>query len=232
MYSKVLEKLKEVKVISNLGVLQQKLKEAKPITWLFYGDSITQGATATFGWRDYTQLFSERIRGELVRVMDMVINSAINGNTTEELLETFDWRVERFEPDVVFLMIGMNDCSDDRPVTSEMFGSNLNKLIEKSKALKALPVLQTACPIIPGSAPEREPSFPTYMDIIRQVARDNKIPLIDHTKHWQANVNDPYLWMANGFHPNQYGHRAFANKIFMEMGIYDPNSPTCKLFIP
>ena len=44
------------------------------------------------GWRDYTQLFNERVRGELGRINDVVINTAISGNTTDNLLAGFDER--------------------------------------------------------------------------------------------------------------------------------------------
>ena len=69
------------------------INSPKPVKWLFYGDSITHGAYHTFGWRDYTQLFAERVRGEMGRNMDVVINTAISGNTTRQLLEGFSWRV-------------------------------------------------------------------------------------------------------------------------------------------
>src|SRR5437763_63070 len=91
----------------------------QPTKWLFNGDSITHGALHTFGWRDYVELFHERLRFELARGMDVVINTAISGDSTRGLLETFDWRVAQFRPDVVFLMIGMNDCSTSRAIGVE-----------------------------------------------------------------------------------------------------------------
>ncbi len=32
-----------------------------PLTWVFAGDSITQGIVYTHGWRGYTELFKERL---------------------------------------------------------------------------------------------------------------------------------------------------------------------------
>jgi hypothetical protein len=51
------------------------LRTEKPVKWLFYGDSITHGAAHTRGWRDYTEIFSERIRTELQRAEDVVIKT-------------------------------------------------------------------------------------------------------------------------------------------------------------
>jgi acyl-CoA thioesterase I len=208
------------------------LKSDTPITWLFYGNSITQGAFHTFGYRDYSELFEERIRFEMERSMDIVINSAISGNTTVELLQSFDWRVKRFLPNIVFLMIGMNDCSEDGDISLEDFDENLKELITRLRSIEVLPVLQTTCPVLCGPSPERELQFSGYMDTIRNLAEEQKIPLIDHTEYWQDHIDKHYLWMSNKFHPNEYGHRTFANLLFKKLNIFDPSSPTCHLFIP
>ena len=52
--------------------VKELLRGEYPVKWLFYGDSITHGALHTFGWRDYTELFAERLRFELGRTMDTV----------------------------------------------------------------------------------------------------------------------------------------------------------------
>ena len=80
-----------------------------PVTWVFLGDSITQGVAHTHGHRGYVEHFAERVRGELGRRGDAVINSGVSGATTEDLLPEFHWRAGRFAPDVVFVMFGTND---------------------------------------------------------------------------------------------------------------------------
>lgn len=64
--------------------IKQLLKQDKPVKWLFTGDSITHGASHTFGWRDYVQVFEERARYELGRVSDVVIRTGISGWTTRD----------------------------------------------------------------------------------------------------------------------------------------------------
>ena len=212
--------------------VRQLLDRGTPVKWLFYGDSITHGVSHTFGWRDYVELFSERVRGELSRSMDLVINSAISGHTTRQLLEGYAWRVEQFHPDVVFLMIGMNDCKDELKMSTDEFGDNLNQLFDLNAGIGALTVFQTTCPILPGLAPEREPTFPAFMQTIREAAGARRAPLVDHIEHWQNNEDKHHFWMSNAFHPNKYGHRAFAGLIFRELGIFDPQSSCCRLLIP
>ena len=57
--------------------VQALLEDGRSLTWLFYGDSITPVALHTVGWRDYTELFAERIRFEMGRVNDAIINTGI-----------------------------------------------------------------------------------------------------------------------------------------------------------
>jgi lysophospholipase L1-like esterase len=208
------------------------LRSEEPVKWLFYGDSITHGALHTYGHRDYVELFAERVRCELGRPMDIVINSAISGDKTRGLLEGFDWRVTQFKPDVVFIMIGMNDCSDTNDISIEEFERNLMTLAEKIEQLGSLAVIQTTCPILPNQSPDRSPYFDSFMDANRRVAEAKGLPLIDHTKVWKENVEKFFMWMNNEFHPNEYGHRVFAKSIFEALDIYDETSCTCRLFLP
>ena len=213
--------------------IKKLLDDKKPLTWIFYGDSITHGAFHTFGWRDYPELFAERVRSEIGRPMDMVITSAISGDNTQGLLNSFDWRVARFKPDVVFIMIGMNDCAESCPVTLEDFTRNLRELADKTNHLGAIPVLQTTCPILPGQAPDRALHLPSYMEAVREVASAGNWPLIDHDSYWQQNLDKLFYWMSNAFHPNENGHRVFTRTIFESLDILDDeNSATCRLFVP
>jgi len=212
--------------------ITERLDSDKPIKWLFYGDSITDGVLHTFGHRDYTELFSERIRSELERHMDIIINTAISGNNIRDLLSSFDWRVTQFNPDVVFLMIGMNDCSDINDISIKEFESNLLKLTNKIINLGAIPILQTTCPILPGQAPDRLPYFDSYMDIIRKIASECNLPLIDHNQFWKEHLDNHFYWMSNEFHPNHYGHIMFAKYIYSCLGIDNINSQSCNFFAP
>ena len=215
-----------------MDAIRELLKADEPVKWLFYGDSITHGALHTFGRRDYTELFAERVRYEMARTRDVVINTAVSGNTTRPLLQDFDWRVAQFKPDVVFLMIGMNDCSDNNDIGPDEFEENLNELADRVETLDGSLGLQTTCPILPGAAPDREPNLPIFMDVIRSVAAERDLPLVDHTRFWEQNAEKLYYWMSNAFHPNEYGHLAFANLLFRELDILDPESQTCRLHFP
>jgi lysophospholipase L1-like esterase len=213
------------------------LKSAQPVKWVFYGDSITEGSRHTFGWRDYTELFEERVRAELNRRRDVMINTAISGNNSRDLLEDFEWRVAQFAPQVVFVMIGMNDASPERPVAPDEFRANVTELCGRIAKLSAVPVLQTTClPLPQDSYPPRAANLLALMEVLREIAAAEKLPLIDHTRHWQSAIQEnphrAHFWMNNLCHPNQFGHRAFAEVIFKALGIFDEQSFVCRQFIP
>ena len=204
---------------------------AKPVTWLFCGDSITHGTYHTCGWRDYTQLFAERVRGGLGRKLDVVINTAITGNTSKDLVSQFDWRIGRFRPDVLFLMIGMNDCSCDSDVDLDQFRGNLSVLADRVESAGGLLVLQTSCPLLKGLSLDREPYFGPYMQVIRELAESAGLPLVDHACHWEDHRDQHYYWMSDPMHPNEMGHRAMAFKLFHDIGVFDTSDPVCRLLV-
>ncbi len=212
--------------------IRQIIERKSPAKWIFYGDSITHGALHTFGQRDYAELFAERLRFELGRSQDIVITSAISGDNTRGLLESFDWRVGQFRPDVVLIMIGMNDCSVNNDISLDEFSENLAKLAQRLTQIEAVTVLQTTCPILAGQAPDREAHIGAYMDAVRQSAADHGLPLVDHTSYWGDHVDKHSYWMSDAFHPNEYGHRAFADLLYRSFGIHDPASHACRLYYP
>jgi lysophospholipase L1-like esterase len=220
----------------NGGEIRALLTQPKPVTWLFTGDSVTQGALHTSGCRSYPEHFAERVRWELSRLRDIIINSAVSGGTTGALLKDLEWRIFQFKPHVTSLMMGVNDCVAG-PSGRDDFRQNLNKLAEAIEEHRSLPLLHTPNLIHYPDA-ERRKDLPAYVEIIREVAKQRRILVVDHYSHWLEKVNSAkdrddllYLLHDGSIHPNQYGHRELANLLFQKLGIYDPASRTCRLFV-
>lgn len=206
--------------------VQDWIASKQPTLWMFEGDSITHGARHTKGSRDYAELFEERVRYEMSRRQDLVINCAFSGNRTVQVLERFERNLKRFKPDVVFLMIGMNDCSSESGISLTQFSDNLNKLASLAQLQGAALILQTTCPLLPDTNAQRNPQFENYMQAIRDTAVRLNLPLVDHAAHWHASGIDKRIaWLANAFHPNAQGHAVFAKLLMTTLGIYDPSTP-------
>ncbi|MEU1724537.1 SGNH/GDSL hydrolase family protein [Nonomuraea sp. NPDC005692] len=186
--------------------------------WLFTGDSVTQGALHTFGWRDYTQLFAERVRFELNRPSDVVINTGVSGQKVSQL--DVENAVLRHRPDVVVLMFGLNDCVAG-PAGLPAFGRDYAAVVSRVREAGAKVVLQT-----PNRAPESGwADLSAYAEVVRSLDAD---VLVDHHAAWDGGEH----WMGSGCHPNEYGHRALARNLLRALDLWEPVGVSGSLFIP
>lgn len=219
---------------SGVAGIKELLARKEPVMWVFTGDSITHGALHTKGWRSYSEHFAERVRWELKRMRDIVVNTGISGDRTEGLLADIDWRVLHLKPDVVSVMLGMNDCALG-PVGRELFRKNLTGIVMKVLAVGAIPILNTPNTIFVKNDPKRQ-DLPAYAQVVRDVAGATKSVLVDHFAHWEAAKPDQEAllkWLEDqSIHPNYFGHREMAKLIFQTLEIFDETSPTCQLEVP
>jgi lysophospholipase L1-like esterase len=205
---------------------------SEPRTWLFAGDSITQGAQHTHGWRSFPQHFEERVRYEMRRMGDTVLNTGVSGNEAIDLVPAFAERVARWHPSVVFLMLGTNDAVRGN-AGETIFRTNLTRLVTDIARNGGIPMLQTPPPVQP-SASLMPVGLEQYVEIVREVAAANDVLLVDHHREWLASGDGkpPADWMNDAIHPNERGHLAMAKTIFTALDIFDPASQTCGLTIP
>ncbi|MFC5411382.1 SGNH/GDSL hydrolase family protein [Larkinella bovis] len=221
------EAARHPKTVSDLESVKTLLTRKEPGIWVFTGDSITHGAKHTHGFRSYPEVFAERLRWELKRVRDLVINTGISGNTTTNILDDFDWRVAQFKPAVVSLMIGTNDCAR-KGLTTAVFEQNLNTIVGKIRDLGAVPILHTPNPIILAKAPERK-TLPEYIPVIRRVTDAQQVILVDNYAHWETatGVDVNREWLNDPLHPGGRGHQEIARLLFQTLSIFDAKEPTC-----
>jgi len=220
--------------VDGLAGIKALLAGKDPVTWVITGDSVTHGALHTLGWRSYPEHFAERVRWELRRMRDIVINTGVSGDRIPGVLADLEWRVLQFKPHVASLMFGMNDCNDG-PAGREKFREDLATLVTRIREAGAIPLLNTPNTVYIKNSKGRE-DLPEYARIVREYAVANELALVDHWEHWQqAKPDQEQLlpWIEDSrIHPGVYGHREFAKEIFRVLGIYDENSPTCKLEVP
>lgn len=202
--------------------------------WIFYGDSITHGAKHTHGWRSFPEIFNERVRWELHKSLDIIINSAFSGNSTINLTEPeqYQKRVRCFAPDVVFIMVGINDII--RINDAEQYRKNLTELVKMVRADNAIPILQTCMPF--KNKPE-DPNYvkryqerPLYNKMIREVAASEDVILIDQDAAWEKfAVTQETLeeMLGEELHPGALGHLECAKEIFRKLDIFDSESDCC-----
>lgn len=191
-----------------------------PLVWVFAGDSITQGVLHTYGARCWVEHLHERLRWQLDRFLDAIINSGMSGWSAPQVLAEFDHLIGRYSPQVVSLSLGTNDCLRGEAGLPE-FRSAMLELVEKSRKLGATVILQTPA-LVTSSAPTNRKQFlPIYTVAVRDLASRHGCLLVDHEAHWKAKfgTQDPIAWMDDHTHPNAVGHANMAQLVLETLGI-------------
>lgn len=216
----------------DLSRIHEMLTSEHPLIWLFTGDSITQGAKHTHGMRSFPEVFAERIRWEMRRTSDFVINTGVSGWTTVQILNDFNRRIAQLNPKVVVLMIGTNDAAEGRNISLEQYGQNLTGLIQGIRNIEAIPILLSPNTIIVEKNLERK-RLGEYVAKMKGVAQQKNVIFVDNWRIWSSDLQIKYNGEVNKkllndpLHPNGFGHQEIAIALFKELGIFDPNAATC-----
>ena len=222
--------------LADAGRLSRILNSATPATWVLTGDSITHGARWTNGWRSYVEHFQERIRYELgtPKYTDFVLDTGVSGGTTGDLVDAFAQRVTAFSPQVVSIVLGTNDAAAP-DIGPAVYRANLVKLVKAVRRLPggAVPVLQTPTRSTSRAGRNARPSL-THARIMREVAAERKVVLVDHHAHWTASHGGevPLDLLGDGLHPDQRGHLFLAHKMIRDLRLFDPGAGSRSLRIP
>ena len=192
----------------------------KRIRVLAFGSSNTERYLPDSHWFDCFELAVKQKYGRV----HSCINTGISGNTTRDLLQRFEDDAAFFQPQLVFITIGGNDCNPDKDVSISQFRENLNELHARFTAMGCGIVFQTYYSPDPGDVEEeRINSFYKYMDIIRETAAETGSALIDHLVRWEKlRLNYPDIYtglMLNGFHTNPAGNKVMGVDIARHFGV-------------
>lgn len=201
--------------------IKNLLNKKESINWLFMGDSITHAAAWTFGYDGITQLFEKFLVNDLHRDKDVVINTAVSGATVASTLSQIEQRLEKYNPDVISIMLGTNDVANAK-LTPLQFKNQLEQLIEKARLKNAVVILRTPTPSPQESRVKRIPEF---IEVIKQICNENEdLILVDqYTPFKNLLDKNPYLWepenhfITDGIplHPGPNGQAELA-RIFIE----------------
>lgn len=218
--------------LTDLARLAAEVSAARkqPRTWLFTGDSITHGNEHTYGMRSWSEQFAQRLV-ELGHCADTVINTGISGDTSMATPTTlgvntrFAARVGAYRPDVVFVMLGMNDASSAMGISQEAYLANMGEIVDKIRAHGAIPVLATSNPIRSTAEADQRNRYSCYVKGLRGLAGAKRVVLVDQYADWLTRPGGvmPMAWFGDAIHPNGLGHWHFARTLFQTIGGWDPS---------
>jgi len=147
-----------------------------------------------------------------------VDNRAMNGRSTKSFIAENRWQpvVDNLqEGDYVFIQFGHNDEGKEkvgRYTTPDEFKSNLTRYVNETRSKKGVPVLITpvARRTFDSVTAQITESHPVYSDVVRTVAKQNNVALIDLDAKSMAllqqlgpeNSKLLYNHLVSGEHPN------------------------------
>ncbi len=183
------------------------------------GDSITQGVYHTHGARSWVEHLQERVRWQLDRLTDLVINGGVSGRTAPMVLDAFDHLVARFDPDIVSISLGTNDANGGL-AGLPAFEVAMTELVERSRQLGAQVIVQTPA-LVTAGAVRRAASLPAHAEAVRKLAARTRSVLVDHKRHWAQRFGELELieWLDDHSHPNAVGHLQMANLLLQTLGL-------------
>ncbi|MEX0718403.1 MAG: SGNH/GDSL hydrolase family protein [Planctomycetaceae bacterium] len=210
---------------ANVRRIRRLLEGSTPVMWVFTGDELTQGGTQSAKRRTFPEIFGERVRLELKRFLDVVVNTGIAGDRAVTLAKNLEQRVLRFRPDVVSITLGLNDALRG-PAARAEFGKRVGEILAEVKAEGAIPLLHVPNRFSLDRSPAHA-DLPAYVELLRTAAREAETPLLDHWTDWRAHPESRGWLAEDRVHPNARGHRAMARLLFAALGVYDDESPCC-----
>lgn len=202
------------KRVDSAARIRDLLGRKNRILWLITGDSITHGALHTRGWRSYPEIAQERLRWELGRHGDVVINTGVSGHCAADITKDFEARVGMWKPQVVSINIGMNDAGK---MGAPAFAKDLDALLDCVVPLDAALILHVPNPVRGNGASPREKNLAAFGPVIRAAALARQAVLVDHEAHWRAHAKPD--WYNDPVHPNGLGHLEMARVLLTAIGL-------------
>ena len=186
------------------------LEAGADVTIVAYGDSITAGFAVRRGFPSFWKQMLEEKYPEAGLEM---INSGISGDTTLDGLSRLDWAVLSYEPDLVTINFGINDCV--LGLGLEEFEMNLVEMVRRIRAGPGSEVLLLTSQLL--ETPPYDRLVLDYYQAIERVAREMDVGFVDVHGAWMRRVEQgtplSSLILPGLDHPNEAGYRIIAEEL-------------------
>jgi lysophospholipase L1-like esterase len=198
---------------------------------LFQGDSITDAnrdRIADSLGTGYVYLAASLFSALYPEKQVRFINRGISGNRVTDLEARWDEDCLDLRPDVLSIMIGINDCwrryDRNQPTTTDSYLQGYQNLLDRvrehSPATKVILLEPFLLPALPDQKAWREDLDPK-IQAVRELAREYGalyIPL-DGLFAAASARREPSYWAPDGVHPSPAGHALIARAWLQAVGV-------------
>ena len=179
-------------------------------TIVCFGDSITAGYAVR---RGFPSFLLESLRQRFPDSKIEMINSGISGDTSQDGLSRLDWAVLSYEPDLVTINFGINDCV--LGLSLEEFEMNLVVMVRRIRAGPDSEILLLSSQ--PLESPPYDQRVLDYYQTVETVAKEMNVGFVDVYGAWmkrvQAGMPLDSLILPGLDHPNEAGYRIIAEEL-------------------
>jgi acyl-CoA thioesterase I len=200
---------------------QTSSASSAPLRYLALGDSYTAGTGASSSAHSWPAIVGKRLTEQTGRHVE-VTNPAVNGFTTLDLIGQELPFVQRLKPDLVTILIGVNDLVRGR--TPADYRRSLIAIDEEVAALKLSPgrVLAVSLPnwsVVPAAREYGDPEqirdlTDTFNDVAREEAEARGFKWVDITAASVSGVGSAEWISSDGLHPADPQYAVWAEVIW------------------
>jgi len=191
---------------------------SKRLVYLPLGDSYTIGEGVDKKDRFPDQLVHELLKKEIDIIAP--VNPSQTGWTTQQLLDNEMPIAKKLAPDVVTVLIGVNDWVQG--VSEEQFITNFKLIIKQLQELEKPPIIVVVTIPDFGVTPEGakyslgrniSEGIASYNSLLTNVCELNNIPVVDIFETSQGMKDKPELIHTDGLHPSGKEYKLWVDLI-------------------
>ncbi|MFA6373925.1 MAG: SGNH/GDSL hydrolase family protein [Methanothrix sp.] len=189
---------------------RRDLESGCNVTIVAFGDSITAGFAVRRGFPSFWKaMLAEKYTEANVEM----INSGISGDTSMDGLARLDFSVLSYEPDLITINFGINDCA--LGLGLEEFEMNFVEMVRRIRAGPNSEVLLLSSQ--PLETPPYDRMVLDYYQAVQRVAKEMDVGFVDVYAAWMRAVHagTPLgsLILPGLDHPNEAGYRIIAEEL-------------------
>jgi len=192
-----------------------------PLRYLALGDSYTIGTGASDEAHNYPSIVAKRYLKATGRKVEL-INPAVNGFTTLDLIKEELWQVSSFEPQGVSVLIGVNDIVQGR--TAEQYTASLRTIYDRIAELdpgvgRAVAISIPNWSVVPAAREFGDPGTlarltDNFNAIAKSEAASRGFTWIDITEVSTSGIATQGWISSDQLHPGDVQYAAWADVIW------------------
>lgn len=197
------------------------------IKYLALGDSYTIGTGASSPAHSWPSIIAERLRQQTGQEVELT-NPAVNGFTTQDLIDHELLQVRRLRPDLVTILIGVNDLvregtpADYRATLAAIY-DEVGK--EKAPGGRVSAVSIPNWSVVPAAREYGDPEqirdlTDAFNDVANEEATKRAFEWIDITAASISGLGTPGWISSDGLHPGDKQYAAWAEVIWHSIGAW------------